>query len=134
MSAIRFTMEVEMNAEKFKELRGLIAQWRATNCRTEAQDRVYRVCADQLEPLLAALLDEVEALTADAERWRHARKLLTVDDIEGSQGAFDSFGGLVSEDECKRADSAIDAATAKKAAFIESADKPPRREEIGRHG
>jgi hypothetical protein len=51
-----------MNAEKIKELRGLIAQWRATNCRTEAQDRVYRVCADQLEPLLAALLDELEAL------------------------------------------------------------------------
>jgi hypothetical protein len=64
-----------MNAEKIKELRGLIAQWRATNCRTEAQDRVYRVCADQLEPLLAALLDEVEALTADAERYRHLRSL-----------------------------------------------------------
>ena len=46
----------------------------------------------------------------DAERWRHARKLLTVDDIEGAQGAFDSFGGLVSEHECLRADAAIDAA------------------------
>ena len=46
----------------------------------------------------------------DAKRWRHARKLLTIDDIEGAQGAFDSFGGLVSEHECLRADAAIDAA------------------------
>jgi hypothetical protein len=67
-----------MDAEKIKELRGLIAQWRATNCRTEAQDRVYRACADQLEPLLAALLDEVEALrrtvasiAADCRRGAH---------------------------------------------------------------
>ena len=57
---------------------------------------------------IASLLGELNAI--DAERWRHARKLLTVDDIEGAQGAFDSFGGLVSEHECLRADAAIDAA------------------------
>jgi hypothetical protein len=79
-----------MNAEKIKELRGLIAQWRATNCRTEAQDRVYRVCADQLEPLLAALLDELEALTADAERYRWLRdncKREWESDMENDKGA-----------------------------------------------
>lgn len=59
-----------------------------------------------------ALVKEVEALRADAERWRHARMLLTVDDIEGMQGAYDSFGRMVSEEECKRADAAIDAARA----------------------
>lgn len=52
----------------------------------------------------------LEAAREDAARWRHARKLLTIDDIEGAQGAFDSFGGLISEDECVRADVAIDAA------------------------
>lgn len=50
------------------------------------------------------------ALERDAARWRHARRLFTIDDIEGAQGAHDSFGGMVSEDECIRADAAIDAA------------------------
>ena len=36
--------------------------------------------------------------------------VVALDDIEGAQGAFDSFGGLVSEHECLRADAAIDAA------------------------
>lgn len=55
-------------------------------------------------------LTHAEFELIDAKRWRHARKLLTIDDIEGAQGAFDSFGGLVSEHECLRADAAIDAA------------------------
>lgn len=59
---------------------------------------------------LPSLLAELEAARKDAGRWRHARKLLTVDDIEGAQGAFDSFGGIVSESECLRADTAIDTA------------------------
>ena len=53
------------------------------------------------------------ALVVDAARWQHARKLLTIDDIEGMQDALESFGGLVSEDECKLADEAIDAARSK---------------------
>lgn len=40
----------------------------------------------------------------DALRWRHARKLLTVDDIEGAHGR------TVSEHECLRADAPIAAA------------------------
>ena len=67
----------------------------------------------QREAALRAIARALEAAREDAERWRHARKLLTIDDIEGAQGAFDSFGGLVSEDECKRADAAIDQARGK---------------------
>jgi hypothetical protein len=78
-----------MNAEKIKELRGLIAQWRATNCRTEAQDRVYRVCADQLEPLLAALLEEVEALTADLARVQR--------DLDSARSAIELAGMMREE-------------------------------------
>ena len=64
-------------------------------------------------PVCIVCMDrEIEALRQDAERWRHARKLLTVDDLEGAQGAFDSFGCLVSEHECLRVDAAIDAAMA----------------------
>lgn len=57
--------------------------------------------------------DALEAAREDAKRWRHARKLLTFDDIEGAQGAYESFGKLISEDECKRADAAIDQARGK---------------------
>lgn len=56
---------------------------------------------------------ECARLREDAERWQHARMLLTIDDIEGAQGAFDSFGQLISEEECARADAAIDAARTK---------------------
>lgn len=71
-------------------------------------DTHYR--AEKLDQSLATLRAEIARLEKDAARWRHARKLLTVDDIEGAQGAFDSFGGMVSEEECARADAAIDAA------------------------
>ena len=68
--------------------------------------------ANELESRVSALVKEVEALREDAERWRHARMLLTVDEIEGAQRDYESFGRLVSEEECKRADAAIDAARA----------------------
>lgn len=74
---------------------------------------VERVVSQQHDIAVQLWEAEVQiaiALERDAKRWRHARKLLTIDDIEGAQGAFDSFGGLVSEHECLRADAAIDAA------------------------
>jgi len=51
---------------------------------------------------------EDEELHKDAERWRHARKLLTVDDIFTRQRELESWNKLASEDECLRADKAID--------------------------
>lgn len=57
-----------------------------------------------------AMRREVDILRKDAERWRHARRLFTVDDIESAQREHDSFGGMVSEDGCIQADAAIDAA------------------------
>lgn len=54
-----------------------------------------------------------EAAEADAQRWRHARKLLAVEDVENAQAAYESFGRLVNEEECARADAAIDAARTK---------------------
>lgn len=53
---------------------------------------------------------EIEALVKDAGRWRYARKLLAVDDISERQRELDAWKNLVSEEECKRADKAIDAA------------------------
>ena len=52
----------------------------------------------------------------DAKRWRHARKLLTVDGIEGAQGAYESYtrdDGEVSNAWCSCNDEAIDAALAR---------------------
>lgn len=86
--------------------------------------RRHRAAAEVLRAEIADMREELDAtieqrdllsqevlrLEKDAGRWRHARKLLTFDDIEGAQGAFDSFGGMVSEEECARADAAIDAA------------------------
>ena len=58
-----------MNTDKLMELE---RKWRGMNCRTEAQDRVYRVCADQLAALRAeqAVGEEQRAreLLAEAER------------------------------------------------------------------
>jgi hypothetical protein len=116
MSAIRFTMEVEMNAEKIKGLRGLIAQWRATNCRTEAQDRVYRVCADQLEPLLAALLDEVEALRAALGK--AATHIAAIGYPVGANGRYQKGGEWTFSDACPRE---ADAAEVKRAFLTLSA-------------
>lgn len=58
----------------------------------------------------ATALEAAREDAVDAARWRHARKLLTVDDIEGSQRDYDYHGRRTSEEECKRADAAIDAA------------------------
>ena len=71
-------------------------------------EHVGKEWADRIQ---AAHAREVEALRKDAARWRHARRILTIDDIEGAQGAHDSYTPpLVDEKECLRADAAIDAA------------------------
>lgn len=62
------------------------------------------------EAEVARLRAEVEAYRKDAERWQHARKLLSVDDIAERQRTLEEWNYLISEDECKRADEAIDAA------------------------
>lgn len=59
------------------------------------------------------ILAALEAAREDAERWRHARKLLTVDDIERAQQSHDHWNGLVSEDMNLKADAAIDQARGK---------------------
>lgn len=53
---------------------------------------------------------DVEAYRKDAERWQHARKLLSVDDIAERQRTLEAWNLLIIEDECKRVDEAIDAA------------------------
>ena len=74
----------------------------------EARTAVAAVYAER-----DALLSRVAELETGAARWQHARKLLTIDDIESAQQSLEAFGGLVSEDESRRADEAIDAARSK---------------------
>jgi len=62
---------------------------------------------------LRALLAALEAAREDAERWRHARRILTVEDIEKSQKIFDAFGLEGNEHENRKADAAIDQARGK---------------------
>ncbi|WP_312388548.1 hypothetical protein [Stutzerimonas nitrititolerans] len=57
-----------------------------------------------------ALLAERDAMAKDAERWRHARSILTVDAIETAQSEYIGFGFPPAESESVRADQAIDAA------------------------
>lgn len=57
-----------------------------------------------------ALLAERDALKKDAERWRHARNILTVDAIETAQSEYINFGLPPAESESIRVDQAIDAA------------------------
>ncbi len=59
---------------------------------------------------IRTLLAEVGKYRKDAERWQHARKLLTIDDIAERQEILEAWNNLVSEVECERADEAIDAA------------------------
>lgn len=59
---------------------------------------------------LDSLRAEAKALRVDAERWRHARKLFDVDAIENCQAYYEEFCMLCSEQECVKADTAIDAA------------------------
>ncbi|MBA0362406.1 hypothetical protein [Stenotrophomonas maltophilia] len=63
-----------------------------------------------MEAEIPRLRAEVEKYRKDAERWQHARKLLSVDDIAERQRTIEEWNYLISEDECKRADEAIDAA------------------------
>lgn len=68
------------------------------------------VSYDDHEAEVARLRAEVETYRKDAERWQHARKLLSVDDIAERQRTIEEWNYLISEDECKRADEAIGAA------------------------
>ena len=58
------------------------------------------------------LTAERDAALVDAERWRHARRLFDYECIEDAQESYESFGRIVSEGACRRADIAIDAARA----------------------
>lgn len=63
----------------------------------------------------AELEADNKALREDAERWRHARKILISDHIETAQSEYDNWiasGESVCEDEFVLADKAIDAARA----------------------
>ena len=53
---------------------------------------------------------EIAEAVKDARRWCHARKILPVEYIEGSQREFESYGLPGSEEENIAADNAIDAA------------------------
>jgi hypothetical protein len=64
-------------------------------------------------PLLDELAAALEAAREDAERWRHARRILTVEDIEKSQKIFNAFGLEGNEHENRKADTAIDRARGK---------------------
>jgi len=68
----------------------------------------HDVC-DTIAEAAAAL----EAAREDAERWRHARRILTVEDIESAQDMFDAFGFEGNEHENRKADAAIDQARGK---------------------
>lgn len=63
--------------------------------------------------LLREAADALEAAREDAERWRHARRILTVEDIESAQDMFDAFGLEGNEHENRKADAAIDQARGK---------------------
>lgn len=56
--------------------------------------------------------EEIEALMKDAGRWRHARMLFSIEDIEGRAEGLQSFGYFAAEEENEKADGAIDAAIA----------------------
>src|SRR5690606_4653689 len=81
---------------------------------------VDAACVRAISRALAALVAEarsqqeaaaaLEAARVDAERWRHARRILTVEDIESSQGMFKAFGFKSDEHENRKADAAIDRA------------------------
>lgn len=68
----------------------------------------HGVC-DTLDEAVAALA----AAQEDAERWRHARRILPVEYIETSQDMFNAFGAEGDEHESRKADAAIDRARGK---------------------
>ena len=71
------------------------------------------------DKLLEAAAAALEAAREDAERWRHARRILTVEDIESSQDMFDAFGFEGDEHENRKADAAIDQARGKGGGEVE---------------
>ncbi|MEW2894475.1 hypothetical protein [Stenotrophomonas maltophilia] len=97
-------------AQTMEDMQEEIARLRAElqNAAKAALDAVALSCAKEREA--DALRAEAEALRKDAGRWQHARKLLSVDDIAERQRTIEEWNFLISEDECKRADEAIDTA------------------------
>ena len=59
---------------------------------------------------LAASRAEVDGLRKDAERWRFARQILSIEAIESASLEFRAYGMPAAEYENLRADNAIDAA------------------------
>lgn len=75
---------------------------------TEAEAEI-----ETLRTALAASRAEVEGLKKDAERWRHARRILSVLYIEDSQEKHVMWARSADEAENVKADKAIDAAMEK---------------------
>ncbi len=91
----------------------------ASNIKLSAQVKALHLVGHALSLLPGAdvtldVLPAVKALQKDAERWRHARNILTVEAIETAQSDYLNFGLPPAESESVRADQAIDAAMAAK--------------------
>ena len=71
-------------------------------------DTHYR--AERLEQSLATLRAEIKRLEKDAGRWRHARTILSIEDIERAQKDMEDYELSPQESENVKADAAIDAA------------------------
>src|SRR5690606_31523542 len=79
----------------------------------QAEIEALRAEVDEWKRVAAEAAAALEAAREDAERWRHARRILTVEDIESSQDMFDAFGVEGDEHENRKADAAIDQARGK---------------------
>lgn len=66
----------------------------------------------ELTDALRDITSRLHAAEKDAGRWRHARRLLTPEEIESAQESYSSWGGLAEEGHCQDVDAAIDAAMA----------------------
>lgn len=78
----------------------------AANASIDDGDWVHGFTAGEFR----ALLSERAELKRDAERWRYARDILTIEAIELAQSEFIQFGLPPSEADSIRADQAIDQA------------------------
>jgi hypothetical protein len=81
--------------------------------RDKADEMDRRMGVTNTQALLREAAAALEAARVDAERWRHARRILTVEDIEKSQKIFNAFGLEGNEHENRKADAAIDQARRK---------------------
>lgn len=84
-------------AQTKEDMQEEIARLRAElqNAAKAALDAVALSCAKEREA--DALRAEAEALRKDAERWQHARKLLSVDDIAARQPVGEPVPSIPSE-------------------------------------